>query len=279
MSLPEVAVVGAGRVGLSLARALARSGHRTIVLSRRARPLPDPLPPATDDPSSALRNAEVVIIAAPDDAIMASTAALARTGAVTERHTVLHCSGFHDRRALQALDGTGAALGSLHPLMTFLSSEGEPDLLVGAPGIVEGDPRAVAVARQVAAAVGLDPVVELPGDRKPAYHAGAVFASNYLVVLAAVAARLGGTVAGVESLYLPIMQRTVENLSAHRIASALTGPIRRGDAGTVAAHLAALSGPERALYVALGREALMLAREAGLDPGAAARIDSLLTAR
>jgi predicted short-subunit dehydrogenase-like oxidoreductase (DUF2520 family) len=121
--------------------------------------------------------------------------------------------------------------------------------------------------------------VRLERAAKPAYHAGAVIASNYVVVLAAMAARIAGT-AGIAAedaaaLYLPLMQGTVANL-AMGPAAALTGPIRRGDAATVRAHLAALAPGDRELYRELGRAALRLAREAGLAPEVAAEVEGAL---
>jgi predicted short-subunit dehydrogenase-like oxidoreductase (DUF2520 family) len=115
---------------------------------------------------------------------------------------------------------------------------------------------------------------------KAEYHAGAVVAGNYAVVLAGLAARLARE-AGVpadlaERIYLPLMAGAVENLTSQTPAQALTGPVRRGDAATIKAHLAALNETDRRVYVMLAREALRLAREAGLDPAKADVIVRLL---
>jgi predicted short-subunit dehydrogenase-like oxidoreductase (DUF2520 family) len=271
-----VAIVGAGRVGLSLARALRRSGRDVIVLGREARTLPDDLGEVRTDWPPALAAARMVIVAVPDDAIGAVAATLLRTGQIRADHVVLHTSGLHDRGALAVLDATGAALGSLHPLQSFIGRDGEPDLLVSAPAAIEGDARALVAARNLATSLGMNPVVTLLAESKPAYHAGAVFAGNYLVVVATVAAKLArdaGAGAFASTLYLPLMRRALENAGAG--AAALSGPISRGDAGTVARHLEALTGLEREMYVVLGREALMLARASGLDSVAAAAIDEL----
>jgi predicted short-subunit dehydrogenase-like oxidoreductase (DUF2520 family) len=121
--------------------------------------------------------------------------------------------------------------------------------------------------------------VRLAPGAKAAYHAGAVMASNYAVVLADVAARLARQ-AGVGAdeavaLYLPLMRGTVANLAAGP-AAALTGPVRRGDEATVRRHLAALGPEDRALYRALGLLALRIAREAGLGDGPAAAVERAL---
>jgi predicted short-subunit dehydrogenase-like oxidoreductase (DUF2520 family) len=108
---------------------------------------------------------------------------------------------------------------------------------------------------------------------KPAYHAGAAFAANYTTALVAVAERLalaaGIAPAVARRLYLPLIRGAAANLEAGP-AAALTGPVRRGDVDTVTAHLAALGPDDRQLYLLLAREALRLAREAGLPAEPAA---------
>jgi predicted short-subunit dehydrogenase-like oxidoreductase (DUF2520 family) len=123
------------------------------------------------------------------------------------------------------------------------------------------------------------PVIEMTAAGKPLYHAAAVFSSNYVVALAAVAERLAreaGAGDAARHLFGALLANTVRNLAQDDPAAALTGPIRRGDVGTVAAHLAALSGTDRALYVGLAREALRLARETGLEESEARRMERLL---
>lgn len=274
-----VAVVGTGRVGLTLARALVRSGHSVHLLTRTARPSYAGLPAPETDWTASLASASLVLLTVPDDAIAEVAATLCRTGAINRSQTVLHTSGLHHRAALGALESSGAALGSLHPLQSFTAPVGDAALLLGVPAIVEGDARAVAVARELAATLGMGSVIELPALGKVRYHAAAVVASNYLVVLADIAERLAraagaGDVAAV--LFQPMMHQTLSNIAERGTVAALTGPVRRGDAGTVAAHLAALDGDDRVAYRALAREALLLARRAGLDERDAQRIDELL---
>jgi predicted short-subunit dehydrogenase-like oxidoreductase (DUF2520 family) len=273
-----VAIVGAGRVGLSLARALRRSGGAVVVLGRQARQLPDGLGPLCTEWGPALSTATVVIVAVPDDMITAVATQLLHTDAIAPRQVVLHTSGLHDRSALAGLNGTGAALGSLHPLQTFVLRDGEPDLVASTPAVIEGDARALTAAREIAESLGMQPIVTLTPEHKAAYHAGAVFAGNYPVVLAAIATKLArdaGAGSAAATLYLPLMRRALEN-AATGTGTALSGPISRGDAGTVARHLDLLTGLEREIYVALGKEALVLARAAGLDSAAASKIETLL---
>lgn len=275
MTPAGAAVIGAGRAGKTVARALAVAGHPVAVLSRRLQALPAPLDATLTQWGPAISTVSVVILAVPDDRISEVAERLAHLGVITQRHTVLHLSGLLDRSALAALEPTGAGLGSLHPLQTFLGDDA-PAMLRSVPAVLEGDIRAVSVGRDLAMSMGMVPIAVETGQ-KVRYHAAAVFASNYLVALTAVAERLARQ-AGLgegRGLFLPLMRQTLINLTAETPAEALTGPIRRGDVGTVRAHLDALTGPERTLYLALGREALALAKP-NLAAGQVAELARLL---
>jgi predicted short-subunit dehydrogenase-like oxidoreductase (DUF2520 family) len=263
--LQAIVIVGAGRMGRGLALALVQAGARARVLGRARAP-------------GDCRNASLVLLAVPDDAIGSVAADLARDGDIGAGQVVLHLSGLLDRHALHALAPAGAALGSFHPLQSIADPATAPALLRGAYAGLEGDEAALAAGERLAGRLGMRPIRLAPGG-KPAYHAGAVFASNYAVALAAVAERLarraGVPPAAARALYLPLMQGTVANLPLGT-AAALTGPIRRGDEATVRRHLAALALEERPLYRELGRVALRLAREAGLAEAAAEAVERAL---
>ena len=200
---------------------------------------------------------EVILLAVRDDGIADAARELA---GVSARHVVLHLSGMLDHTALAALRPSGAALGSLHPLQAIADPERAPERLRGALAAIEGDARAIDVAHRLAADIGLLPITLAGGD-KARYHAGAVIASNYLVVLEAYAERLfadAGMPAEMARAGLAALMRgTLDNV-ADQGATALTGPIARGDVETVRRHLDALAGAERDLYRALGRAALAL---------------------
>lgn len=281
MTQTAVAVLGTGRVGLTLARALVLSGTAVRLLGRSSRAAGPGLPDVESDWGNALGAVRLLLIAVPDDAIADVAQRVATLGVVGDQHIVMHTSGLHGRSALAPLTPSGASLGSLHPLQAFASAVDGGELLRGVPAIVEGDPRAVSVAQALAVSLGMGTVLELPASGKVKYHAAAVVASNYLVVLAEMAERLAheaGAGAGAAALFHPIMQRTLARIAEQGSEAALTGPIRRGDIGTVSAHLAVLRGNDRAAYIALGREALALARRGGLDPSAAADLDALFSA-
>lgn len=278
MTAFTVAILGAGRMGQGLALSLVRTGAEVALVARRPHPVTPPLALHPGPRTLALRKAAVVLLAVPDDAIAALAAELAAERSVGPTAAVLHLSGLLDRGALAPLEPSGAGLGSFHPLQAIADPADAPARFAGAYAGIEGDERALAGAERLARALGMEPV-RLAGAAKPAYHAGAVMAANYTVALAGVAERLA-LEAGVAAetaarIYLPLVRGAAANLERGP-AAALTGPIRRGDIRTVAAHLAALRGDERELYRRLGLEALRLARAAGLDPSVADRLAGLL---
>lgn len=277
--MTAVAVVGTGRVGLSLARALARSGASVRLLARTPRRRWEELPAVETDWRAAVGACGTIVMAVPDDAIEEAAETLRHTGAVTRQHVVLHTSGLRDRAALAPLLGTGAALGSWHPLQTFPVPTDDPSVWRDVAIALEGDARAVAAGRALAERMALGPVIELAAEGKVLYHAAAVVASNYVVVLAEIAERLArhGGAAESHGLFTAIMQRSLTNVAQQGTVLSLTGPIRRGDVGTVRAHLEVLAGNDRAAYVALGREALLLARKAGLPDAPAVALERLLS--
>jgi predicted short-subunit dehydrogenase-like oxidoreductase (DUF2520 family) len=265
-------------MGQGLALALGSAGWSVHLVSRTTHPVAPPLRLHAGGRAAAVRGADLVLLAVPDGAVPSVAAELAADEVVAPRHVVLHLSGLLDRGALVPLASTGAALGSFHPLQTVSEPAAAPQRLRGAYAGIEGDERALAAGRGLAEALGMV-AVPIPAAAKPAYHAGAAFAANYTTVLAAVAERVA-TAAGVPAevaarLYLPLIRGAAANLELGP-AAALTGPVRRGDAGTVAAHLQALGGDDRALYLLLAREALRLAVEAGLSRDAAGAVAEVL---
>ena len=281
-SLPAVAIVGAGRMGQGLALGLLPAGHRVALLSRAPHPVALPLRQAVEPWGTVIPAADLVILAVPDDVITRVAGRLAAGHGLGPRHVVLHLSGRLDATALEPLRATGAALGSFHPLQTVADPVRAPSRLRGAYVALEGDPAAVAAGRALAASLGLLPVV-LGGAGKAVYHAGAVMVANYTVTLMGVAERLarsaGVPVTLAERVYLPLLRGALENLEELGPVRSLTGPVRRGDDGTIRAHLAALEPEDRALYVALGRAALGLAREAGLGEARAQAVGRALGGR
>lgn len=265
-------------MGQGIALALAGRRWEVRLLARSPRPLPPPLRLAADWRDAIARSA-VVLVATGDDAIGGAARELAALGTVRPEHAVLHLSGLLDRGALAPLEPSGAALGSFHPLQSVADPATAAERLAGAYAALEGDDRALAAGERLALALGMHPV-RLAPDAKVLYHAGAVIAGNYPLALAGVAERVARE-AGVPPdvaarMYLPLLAGAAANAALLGPARALTGPVRRGDAATIRLHLAALEPADRELYRMLGRAALALAREAGLDPAAARAVERAL---
>jgi len=274
----HITIIGAGRLGQGLGLALERAGLPILILARRPGQWLPGLPVRVSEQLD-IGDAELILIAVPDAAITAVAQRLAGTGAIGAGHVVLHTSGLLDRRALAPLAGSAAPLGSLHPLQTIADPASAPAAFQSAYAAVEGDARAAEVATRLARVVGLTPF-PIAAESKALYHATAALLANSTVALAGLAERLARD-AGlpeeiVSRIYLPLLRGTVENLERLGPAQALTGPVRRGDLLTIERHLAALEPADRALYRALGRVILALAREAGLEAEAAARVEALL---
>jgi len=267
----EISVVGAGRVGTALAVLWRRAGHHIVAVAggsatagRAAAHLPGV--PVLDDASAAL-DAEVVLIATPDDAIRTACAQIApalRPGAA-----VIHASG---ATGLDALDAAGGARRlSLHPLQTCPTVEAAVERIPGAAFAVTAlDEEGFALGMGLAIDAGGHPF-RLADAAKPLYHAAAVFASNYLVTVTALAEELERAAGVPDPLVAlaPLQTATLSNVLRVGPAQALTGPAVRGDAVTVTKNLEALAAsvPEAVRpYVALADLALALAERAGRLP-------------
>jgi predicted short-subunit dehydrogenase-like oxidoreductase (DUF2520 family) len=239
--LDSIAIVGAGRLGTTLAAALGA---------------PSPLGRGAD-----ARGAAVVLLTVPDGEIAGAAAA------VEPGRLVGHCSGATGLGVLAPHEAF-----SIHPLMTVPA--GAPaDVLAGAGCAVDGStPRALAVSEALARRLGMR-ATRVADEDRAAYHAAASIASNFLVTLEGAAERLAAT-AGVErSLLAPLVRAAVENWAARGAEDALTGPIARGDEETVARQRAAVA--ERApdlvpLFDALASATRTLAKRDGAPSEAAA---------
>jgi predicted short-subunit dehydrogenase-like oxidoreductase (DUF2520 family) len=276
---PRVTIIGAGRMGQGLGLALKRRGYRIVLLNRSPRDVIPPLVLHQGSQSEATRDAELVLIATPDDQITAVAGDLFTNQAIVRDQVVLHLSGLLGRDALRPLESTGAGCGSFHPLQSVAEPATAAERLKGAYAGVEGDERALVAAERLANTLRMIPV-RIPAEAKPAYHAAATFVANYAVALVGVAERIARS-AGVPEeianrLYLPLLGGAVANLNTLGPAAALTGAVRRGDVQTIETHLRALSPEDQRLYRMLGQAAVALAREAGLPEAEARRVDDAL---
>ena len=276
----RVFVLGAGRAGRGLFRAFRASGVDVVGLhGRRAETTPDrvtagPIP-------EAIAGADVILVAVRDaqldDALAEVGASRAPSDAV-----VLHASGSAEPAGLAALRARGHAAGTFHPLVPIADPARAAALFRGAWVGVDGDERAIGVARGLASKLGAR-ALRIPAGSKARYHAAAVLASNFPTVLAALATQLlaGTGIREVEgwAAIRSLMHGAVSNLDSDAPAQALTGPIVRGDVETIGRHLAAIPpGELRDVYVALSRAAVGVAREArSADARALDAIEALLS--
>jgi predicted short-subunit dehydrogenase-like oxidoreductase (DUF2520 family) len=281
--LPRIGIVGVGAVGTTLAFALAARDYPVVALagrtSTRATWLAEHLPtaPAVVSPAEAVKLAELVILTVPDDALASVVAELPwRAG-----QAVVHCSGATPARVLAIAGEAGALYGSFHPLLSIprlLPSTSEEVLarLEGCTFAIEAPPPLAAVLERMASAFQARSVILEERDRVP-YHLAAVLTANYTVTLLAAAtdlwASFGASREDALVALLPLLRSTLTNLAQLGLAQSLTGPIARGDLGTVFAHLRYIADQKDdanlnaslldELYRTLGLQSLPLARAKG----------------
>jgi predicted short-subunit dehydrogenase-like oxidoreductase (DUF2520 family) len=262
----RVALVGAGNLAGTLGIALQEAGYSLDQIVsrdqpaslRRARRLAEELGASPVVAMKARIDAEVVWFCVPDGAISAAADSL-RGAAEWTGKVALHSSGALTSDELARLRRRGAAVASVHPLMTFVP--GSRPALLGVPFAIEGDRHAVQVARALVLQLGGYPI-SIRKRYKKAYHAWGMFASPLFTALLAasetVAAAAGVGRNAARRRMLPILRQTLANYAAFGAARTFSGPIVRGDVETVKKHLTELRAiPQaRAVYVALARIAL-----------------------
>ncbi len=282
---PRIGFVGAGRVGTTLAIAFSRAGWPvTAVASRddgrrdRARAL---LPGSAtySEAAAVLDDVDICFLTVPDDAV----AAVAGTLRLYSSQALVHTSGSLPAGVLRPAMAAGTAVASFHPLISFAQTEQALADLAGATVALEGDEALLGVLAELAEDVGARPV-RIPEDGKAAYHAAAMLASGGLVGLLDGIAELARGAdldePAAMAIYAPLVRQTLANAERLGIVAALTGPMVRGDVGTVRSHLAAVErlapavGP---LYRAVADRELAIAERRGdLSEGRAEELRAAL---
>lgn len=240
-----VGVVGAGRVGPALAAALRLAGHRPVAASgvsdasqRRAADLLPGVPLLA--PAEVLARAELVLLTVPDDTLPGLVEGLAETGAVRPGQLLVHTSGRYGTAVLEPALRAGALPLALHPAMTFTGTAVDVDRLAGCSFGVTAPEELRLAAEALVIEMGGEPEW-IAEEARPLYHAALAIGANHLVTLVAQARELlqeaGVTAPG--RLLGPLLGAALDNALRSGDA-ALTGPVARGDAGTVAAHVAEL---------------------------------------
>ena len=286
---PAVSIIGTGRLGTALALALAEEGYSIEALvarrsesARRAARVLGASTRAMVLKDLAHRPApELLLIATPDDQIAKVAQTLAELDWPGFRAaTVLHTSGALSSEVLAPLRERGWSTGSLHPLVSVSEPKAGARLLRSAFWCVEGDKRAVRLARTIVR--DLDgKSFSISSDKKPLYHASAVMVSGNVTALFDVALEMlrecGLTRSQAQQALRPLLASAVKNLETLDPAAALTGTFARGDVETVKRHLDKLknNGSALELYRLLGRRSLELSAPR-LDPAVVKQIKRLI---
>jgi predicted short-subunit dehydrogenase-like oxidoreductase (DUF2520 family) len=280
-----IVIAGTGRVAQALGRLLAERGEPVAAVAGRnpertraaAAFIGYKVKPVT---LGTLARPPVRLLVAVSDSSIPEVARLI-AGSGMKQGVALHTCGAMGPEALAPLAAAGVSCGALHPLQTFASPERGLSALTGCTFGIDGDPAALEWARQIAHLLDAA-ILHVPAEGRLLYHAAAVMASNYVVALVDAAAMLMDA-AGIEPERAlralgPLVEASVGNALRLGAAEALTGPVQRGDAETIAGHLSALrQAPEsvQRLYRAAGLHTVGLAVRGGLAPDRARLLEDL----
>jgi predicted short-subunit dehydrogenase-like oxidoreductase (DUF2520 family) len=285
--MAEITIIGAGRLGTSLGRALARKGHKITALTCRSRASARESRQIIGqgkicgDNASAANQGRIIFLCLPDDQIKKIAAGLARAKIDWSQKLVFHTSGLLAADVLDPLKKKGALTASFHPAQSFARKDTPSTYFQGIYFGLEGERKALVLAGKIARQLGGFPFILRP-ESKPSYHAACSLASNFLVILLDAASRLLNQ-AGIEEnksmkILFPLVEGTLHNVKKFDIPASLTGPVIRGDVASVKAHLdALLLFPSYAeAYRKLGLLALQTARKRGFLPKKIRALKSLL---
>ncbi len=271
---PSFALIGPGKVGCAVSRRLHLATYPLIaIVSRTIQQSSEAcefIGCSTQLASTELNDcaaADIILLAVADDQIAELAINLIAQANFKQNTTLIHFSGLHPA-AIMRNAPCSASLLSLHPLLPFASRELAVKSLSGCPCALEGDNDALALGHELIAALGGQPF-SIPSEKKALYHASACIASNFLVTLLGQASVLLES-CGIDrhqgmALLLPLVHATLDNATNLGPEQGLTGPIVRGDQGTVLQHLQALQNqPETlAMYQQLGKLTTALALRSG----------------
>jgi len=281
----KIGFIGTGTTGTALAVKLHAAGYSIVAASDKNIPSIQRFTEMVPDcmiyrkNQDVADNADLVFITSPDDVIAPIAASLKWHSG----QSVAHCSGAASLDILAPAREDGAVTGAMHPLQTFAGISQAIANIPGSTFAIEGDEPLFSTLRDMAVALG-GSWVKLEGGDKVLYHAAAVLSCNYLVTLVKLATDLwksfGVNPQQATQALMPLLQGTLNNISSVGIPDCLTGPIARGDTGTIRKHLAALeqSSPEALdAYLEMGLQTIPIALEKGkLDSKTADILKTLL---
>jgi len=285
MKKQKVGFIGAGKVGTALAARLSMEGYPVIAVAdtnlHAAETLSTLVPGCKvfKDAQHVADTVDIAFITTPDDSI----AKVASELRWRSHQNVVHCSGADSPDILEPAERYGAVTGSFHPCQAFASVDQAIENVPGSTISIEAPSPLRETLQEMASAIGCDWMVLKPGD-KVLYHVAAVFVSNYAVSLLKVATDLFRyfdlTPSQATKVLLPLIQGNINNMKNVGLPHCLTGPIARGDVGTIQRHMSALREREPSLlrlYGELGLQATRVALEKGtIDRQVAERLHALL---
>jgi len=286
VEMSTIGFIGAGTVGTALAVRLSQKGCQVLVVSSRSLSSAQKLAGLVANchicriAQEVADAAELVFITTPDDVIPKIASEISwRAG-----QDVIHCSGAHSIDILEPARQRGANIGSFHPLQTFAGVNEAIDNLPGSTFCLEAEEPLLSMLKELASMLNGDWVELKPGDKVP-YHVAAVFVSNYLVTLVKLALDLwqgfGVPPKEATKALLPLLRGTVNNIANIGVPNCLTGPIARGDLGTVSKHLSALEARDSltlSTYKELGLQTIPVALARGkIDEHRAEELKALLS--
>jgi len=282
---PDIGFIGAGTVGTALAVRLGGSGYRVVAVSSRTRASAQRLAQSVsdcrvyEDGQGAADASQLVFVTTPDDAIGQVVAGIRWHSG----QGVVHCNGAASTDIIEPARRFGAHVGAFHPLQTFASVSHAIDNIPGSTFAIEAEEPLLTILKGMASDLEGNWVILGAGD-KVLYHAAAVIACNYLYTLVKMATDLwqnfGVPAPQATQALLPLLRGTLNNVENVGLPHCLTGPIARGDLGTIRSHLAALEREAPWLlstYRELGLQTIPIASAKGrIDNDRAKELEALL---
>jgi predicted short-subunit dehydrogenase-like oxidoreductase (DUF2520 family) len=281
----KIGIIGAGTVGTALAVRLHFKGCPLEAVASRSLSSAQRLVKAAgcgqvcQTPQNVSDKADLVFLTTPDDAI-SSVVNLVKWH---PGQYVVHCSGADSLDVLEPARVVGAKVGSFHPLQTFASIQKAIENLPGSTFALEAEGDLLEILKAMAETLE-GHWIKLGAGDKAAYHAAAVMTSNYLVTLVKLATDLWDSFGiphqeAIQAL-MPLLKGTLNNIENLKVPNALTGPIARGDIGTVQIHLSTLQNVAPAIlrvYCELGLQTIPLAIAKGkINQGQAEELETIL---
>jgi predicted short-subunit dehydrogenase-like oxidoreductase (DUF2520 family) len=285
--LNNFAIIGLGMVGTAIGFLLKNAGYKVIAIADKSpaalkRALPYTSGKAFRKPREAAQEADCILITTPDDAISSACQEIALCQAIKGKF-VFHMSGAGGLDLLESANKAGAAIASIHPLQSFSSIDQAIKNIPGSYFGITADKKAQLPAKDIIRDLGGIPLF-ISSDQKPLYHAAACLASNYLVSLMnaveSIYRAIGLNEKDAKTAYLPLVYGSLKNIEKSGSISSLTGPIARGDFGTIKKHIMAINKnlPQySSLYSSLGLITVKVAQQKGtLNAGQAKKMNAIL---